>query len=56
MMEEAERVLPVWVEVENRDGLLKDGMLARVTVLERTDDDTGAAATTSSLRVIEPPK
>ncbi|NUQ63033.1 MAG: efflux RND transporter periplasmic adaptor subunit [Pirellulales bacterium] len=33
MMEEHERVLPVWVEVANPDHLLKDGMLARVTVL-----------------------
>jgi multidrug efflux pump subunit AcrA (membrane-fusion protein) len=29
-MEAAERVLPIWVEVENRDLRLKEGMLARI--------------------------
>jgi cobalt-zinc-cadmium efflux system membrane fusion protein len=32
-MEEGERVLPVWVELDNADRLLKEGMLARVIVL-----------------------
>jgi multidrug efflux pump subunit AcrA (membrane-fusion protein) len=32
-MDDKERVLPVWVEVANTDHLLKDGMLARVTLL-----------------------
>jgi len=31
-MEEGERVLPVWIEVDNADRLLKEGMLARVAV------------------------
>lgn len=39
MMEEDERVLPVWVEVANPDHLLKDGMLARVTVLASPSED-----------------
>jgi membrane fusion protein, heavy metal efflux system len=32
-MDEKMRVLPVWIEVENTDHLLKDGMLARVTFM-----------------------
>ena len=32
-MDEKMRVLPVWVEVDNPDHLLKDGMLARVTLM-----------------------
>ena len=38
-MDENERVLPVWVEVVNTDHLLKDGMLARVTLLEKSAGD-----------------
>lgn len=33
MMDEKMRVLPVWIEVDNPDHLLKDGMLARVTLM-----------------------
>jgi RND family efflux transporter MFP subunit len=48
-MDENERVLPVWVEVANPDHLLKDGMLARVTVLATAPDrevsDSGARLT-----------
>ncbi len=33
-MEANERVLPIWVEVDNPDERLKQGMLARVTVLQ----------------------
>lgn len=46
-MEEGERVLPVWVEVDNPGRLLKEGMLARVAVLAyapTTDDKSGALA------------
>jgi multidrug efflux pump subunit AcrA (membrane-fusion protein) len=32
-MDEKMRVLPVWIEVENPDHLLKDGMLARVAFM-----------------------
>ena len=32
-MDEKMRVLPVWIEVDNPDHLLKDGMLARVTLM-----------------------
>lgn len=32
-MDERMRVLPVWIEVDNPDHLLKDGMLARVTLM-----------------------
>lgn len=40
-MDENERVLPVWVEVANTDHLLKDGMLARVTLLAKPTDSGG---------------
>jgi cobalt-zinc-cadmium efflux system membrane fusion protein len=43
-MDENERVLPVWVEVANADHLLKDGMLARVTLLATPTDEKGSAA------------
>jgi len=43
MMDENERVLPVWVEVANPDHLLKEGMMARVTLLAKpTGDDPSA--------------
>ncbi|MBC8869215.1 MAG: efflux RND transporter periplasmic adaptor subunit [Planctomycetes bacterium] len=43
LMDENERVLPVWVEVANPDHLLKDGMMARVTLLAKpTGDDVSA--------------
>jgi multidrug efflux pump subunit AcrA (membrane-fusion protein) len=35
-MDEKMRVLPVWIEVENPDHKLKDGMLARVTLMAET--------------------
>jgi multidrug efflux pump subunit AcrA (membrane-fusion protein) len=35
-MDETMRVLPVWIEVENPDHLLKDGMLARVTFMAKS--------------------
>ena len=35
LMDDNERVLPVWVEVANPEQLLKDGMLARVTLLAK---------------------
>jgi len=43
-MDEKMRVLPVWIEVENTDHLLKDGMIARVTFMaesvgSKTPDD-----------------
>ena len=40
-MDESERVLPVWVEVDNPDRLLKEGMLARVAILAETAAGTG---------------
>ncbi len=40
-MDENERVLPVWVEVANPDHQLKDGMLARVTLLAESASDAG---------------
>jgi hypothetical protein len=54
MMEEAERVLPVWVEVDNPDRLLKEGMLARVTVLAGAGAASSLAAETAQLRPAEP--
>ncbi len=33
MFESSERVLPIWIEVDNPDHLLKEGMLARVVLM-----------------------
>ncbi|MFV2067699.1 MAG: efflux RND transporter periplasmic adaptor subunit [Pirellulales bacterium] len=54
MLEENERVLPVWIEVDNPDRLLKEGMLARVTLLVRTAPAGSTAAETAQLRPVEP--
>ena len=34
LMHEKMRVLPIWVEASNPDGLLKSGMLARMTIMD----------------------
>jgi len=39
LMDDNERVLPFWVEVANPEHRLKDGMLARVTVMPRPQGD-----------------
>jgi RND family efflux transporter MFP subunit len=54
-MDEKMRVLPVWIEVENPDHLLKDGMLARVTLMAEPagEDKSGKVA---RLTRIEDPK
>jgi len=49
-MEEAERVLPVWVEVDNHDRLLKEGMLARVTILAQSAESGGHPDKTAKLQ------
>jgi membrane fusion protein, heavy metal efflux system len=54
MMEEAERVLPVWVEVNNPNRLLKEGMFARVAVLAQTLNTAGEMPKTARLQPIEP--
>ncbi len=54
MMDDNERVLPVWVEVDNPDRLLKEGMLARVAILAHAAPVGGKAAETAQLRSIEP--
>jgi len=41
LMHENMRVLPVWVEVSNPEGLLKSGMLARVTIMEDAAGESG---------------
>jgi len=43
LMDERMRVLPVWVEVANPDHLLKSGMLARMTIMEKSAGDPEAA-------------
>ncbi|MHC4176241.1 MAG: efflux RND transporter periplasmic adaptor subunit [Planctomycetota bacterium] len=53
-MEELERVLPVWVEVDNPDRLLKEGMLARVAILAKVATASSKAAETAKLREIGP--
>ena len=54
MMDDNERVLPIWVEVDNAEGLLKEGMFARIAVLADSDTDGDVAAETATLRPIEP--
>ncbi|MCL4204149.1 MAG: efflux RND transporter periplasmic adaptor subunit [Pirellulaceae bacterium] len=53
LMDERMRVLPVWVEVANPDHLLKSGMLARMTIIEKStgDSDAGDVAQLKSIRV-----
>jgi cobalt-zinc-cadmium efflux system membrane fusion protein len=36
LMHESMRVLPVWIEVANPDHLLRSGMLARMTIMDRS--------------------
>jgi cobalt-zinc-cadmium efflux system membrane fusion protein len=54
MMDDNEPVLPVWVEVDNPDRLLKEGMLARVAVLADSATAGGKATETAVLRPLEP--
>ena len=51
-MDQSERVLPVWVDVDNPDRLLKEGMLARVAVFGKTAAAGSAAAETARLRYV----
>lgn len=53
-MEESERVLPVWVEVDNSERLLKEGMLARVAVLAHAPIANGKTNTMAELRPTRP--
>ena len=55
MMHDNQRVLPIWVEVDNPDRLLKEGMLARVAVFAHAAA-TDAATKTAQLRPVEPPR
>jgi cobalt-zinc-cadmium efflux system membrane fusion protein len=50
VMEEGERVLPIWVEADNSDRLLKEGMLARVTLLANLRPPGGEAAAIAKLK------
>jgi multidrug resistance efflux pump len=54
MMDESERVLPVWVEVDNPDRLLKEGMLARVAVLAHATVADSGTAPTARLQQVKP--
>ena len=54
MLDDNERVLPVWVEVDNPDRLLKEGMLARVAVLADAATTADKAIETAQLRPVEP--
>ena len=56
MMDDNERVLPVWVEIDNPDRLLKEGMLARVAVLAQAAIADDKADKTAQLQPIEPPR
>lgn len=55
LMHENMRVLPVWIEVANPDGLLKSGMLARMTIMEDTAGHSGPEDV-ARLRSLEPTK
>jgi cobalt-zinc-cadmium efflux system membrane fusion protein len=46
LMDERMQVLPVWVEVANPDHLLKSGMLARMTIMEKSAEDPDTADVT----------
>jgi cobalt-zinc-cadmium efflux system membrane fusion protein len=54
MMHDIERVLPVWVEIDNPDRLLKEGMLARVAVLAHASLVDSESAKTAQLRPVQP--
>jgi cobalt-zinc-cadmium efflux system membrane fusion protein len=54
MMDDNERVLPVWVEIDNPDRLLKEGMLARVAVLALAAFAGSEADKTAQLRPAQP--
>ena len=56
MMDDAERVLPVWVEIDNPERLLKEGMLARVAVLAPAAAPDIKEARTAQLRPIKTPR
>lgn len=53
-MDEKMRVLPVWIEVENPDHLLKDGMLARVTLMAESaaGETSGKVARLSRIEAV----
>ncbi len=53
LMHENMRVLPVWVEVGNPNGLLRSGMLARMTIMEHAASESGPEDV-AQLRSIEP--
>jgi cobalt-zinc-cadmium efflux system membrane fusion protein len=56
LMDDHERVLPVWVEVSNPDQLLKDGMLARVTLFAKPagDEEAGGVAQLTTIESGQP--
>jgi len=53
-MDDDERVLPIWVDVDNPDRLLKEGMLARVAILAKAASAGSKAAETDKLRPAQP--
>lgn len=53
IMDDNERVLPVWIEVDNPKRLLKEGMLARVAILAHAAAADGQAADAAQLRPVE---
>ncbi len=46
-------MLPVWVEVSNPDHLLKGGMLARMTIMDKSAGET-ESGDVAQLQPIEP--
>jgi cobalt-zinc-cadmium efflux system membrane fusion protein len=55
-MDEKMRVLPVWIEVENPDHLLRDGMLAQVTLMAESTTDGNASGKGARLTQIQSDK
>jgi cobalt-zinc-cadmium efflux system membrane fusion protein len=53
LMHDRMRVLPVWVEVSNPDHLLKTGMLARMTIMDRSTGENDSD-NVARLQSIEP--
>lgn len=43
LMDDNERVLPIWVEVDNPEHLLKDGMLAEITLMAKSATEVSPA-------------
>jgi multidrug efflux pump subunit AcrA (membrane-fusion protein) len=55
-MDEKMRVLPVWIEVDNPDHLLKEGMLAQVSLMAESTTDSNTSGKGARLTRIQSDK